>query len=767
MSNSINLIVQVLILCLVLFASISAQTGLEPEVFPQSPVFEKSGLTNEMLTYHAGGFMSGMGDIVIRDTIAFCSMHEGLLILDISDVTKPSVISNLFLTDNWPTDIKVEGNFAYLTTWNAVFFIIDVSDLSTPEVIGKYDTPTAAHGIDIEDTLAYIAYGKSGQGQGLLILDINDPSHIELVANKQFTGYGSQSMDKVEVADGFAYVIGGGRLLWILDVSDPASPVTITVYINDYYPLGLVIVDTILYLADHDITFPAGRSAFSIFNVADRTNPQLVSRWPLYEAVYDVWVHDKTAYVANCWQGVQIFDISDPTDLDSIGRYVNPGWAVRVVGNDSLLYVVDIDNGGGLKSSGSERELSMGDFQIVDVRDRTDPQLAGYYDVPPHIEGILAHDGYVYAIYDDETPESGILVGKINGSGLDSIGTYQTMGYPYSGIFVGDTLYLAAGSEGLEVIDVSDPANLHCVRNYSASRGVDVAVRGDFAYLASGNSGLLVFDITRPDDIPVATISTLGNAGAVRLYDDFMYVSDGSAGVKIFEISNPVSPEYAGEIANGSVYDMEISGSKLYVEFNADYFIYELSFDPRNPSFLGQFNDIGGWHDVVFEGDYAIVASWQYGTAIFNISDPENVYQVFGVYMPWQPETVAADGDYIYVAGLYGVVAYEKGIFTDTEEDIPESLPAEFILGQNYPNPFNLQTIIEFELPVRTQTTLTVYDILGRKVRVLLDEIMPSGWHTVNWDGLDSKGRVVSSGIYFYEIKAEGVRESRKMVLVK
>jgi hypothetical protein len=104
----------------------------------------------------------------------------------------------------------------------------------------------------------------------------------------------------------------------------------------------------------------------------------------------------------------------------------------------------------------------------------------------------------------------------------------------------------------------------------------------------------------------------------------------------------------------------------------------------------------------------------------------------------------------------------------------PVVLPQEFSLGQNYPNPFNPHTTIPFQVeggqwsvvsPV--PTTLTIYNILGQKVRVLLDKEMKSGRYEVTWDGKDEKGKEVSSGVYFYQLKTGDYKEIRKMVLLR
>ncbi|RKX20261.1 MAG: hypothetical protein DRP51_06005 [Candidatus Zixiibacteriota bacterium] len=103
---------------------------------------------------------------------------------------------------------------------------------------------------------------------------------------------------------------------------------------------------------------------------------------------------------------------------------------------------------------------------------------------------------------------------------------------------------------------------------------------------------------------------------------------------------------------------------------------------------------------------------------------------------------------------------------TDISDD-RQQLPLAFGLSQNYPNPFNPATTIRFSLETKAHVRLSVYDILGRKITTLINEELPSGNHSITWNGKDYKGNEVASGIYFYRIETDSFSETRKMVLLK
>ncbi len=102
------------------------------------------------------------------------------------------------------------------------------------------------------------------------------------------------------------------------------------------------------------------------------------------------------------------------------------------------------------------------------------------------------------------------------------------------------------------------------------------------------------------------------------------------------------------------------------------------------------------------------------------------------------------------------------GIVSDTDR-----LPKVFALQQNYPNPFNPSTQIRYDLPRAVPVTLTVYNILGRQVVTLVDELQAAGSYAVRWNGRDQQGKLVGTGVYVYRIQAGPQGALRKMVFLK
>lgn len=96
-----------------------------------------------------------------------------------------------------------------------------------------------------------------------------------------------------------------------------------------------------------------------------------------------------------------------------------------------------------------------------------------------------------------------------------------------------------------------------------------------------------------------------------------------------------------------------------------------------------------------------------------------------------------------------------------------ETLPRHITLAQNYPNPFNSATSIEYSLERRGHVTVTVLNLLGQTVALLVDEVQTPGEFVTTWNGCDSKGHSLASGMYFYRLQVGEMNLTQKMIFLK
>ena len=125
-------------------------------------------------------------------------------------------------------------------------------------------------------------------------------------------------------------------------------------------------------------------------------------------------------------------------------------------------------------------------------------------------------------------------------------------------------------------------------------------------------------------------------------------------------------------------------------------------------------------------------------------------------------------GDLVDIQDFY---IYSNRVMLPTGDNVSLAdvivMPEKFTIHQNYPNPFNPVTTLRYDLPEQTHVNITVYDMLGRKVRTIFNQQQAPGYKSLIWDATNDYGKPVSAGIYLYQIQAGEYISTKKMVLLK
>jgi hypothetical protein len=104
---------------------------------------------------------------------------------------------------------------------------------------------------------------------------------------------------------------------------------------------------------------------------------------------------------------------------------------------------------------------------------------------------------------------------------------------------------------------------------------------------------------------------------------------------------------------------------------------------------------------------------------------------------------------------------------TDVPGGQDENLPGQYALTGNYPNPFNPSTTIQYSLPEQAEVRIVIYNVMGQRVKTLVEGVQGAGEWEAYWDGRDESGNQTASGIYFYRMTASDFVETKKMILLK
>ena len=183
-------------------------------------------------------------------------------------------------------------------------------------------------------------------------------------------------------------------------------------------------------------------------------------------------------------------------------------------------------------------------------------------------------------------------------------------------------------------------------------------------------------------------------------------------------------------------------------------------------------------HNVFVRDNYLYCSYYVFGLQIVDISDP---YQPFlaGYFDSYLGENELFGGNWgiypftescnIYISdrsnGLSVVDFPDCGTDLESVNEIPN--PKIFLLHSGYPNPFNPIITLRYDLPEQSFVTLTIYNLMGRKVTQLVNTTQEAGFRSVQWDATDMDGKPVSAGVYLYQIRSGEFVQTKKMVLLK
>jgi photosystem II stability/assembly factor-like uncharacterized protein len=174
----------------------------------------------------------------------------------------------------------------------------------------------------------------------------------------------------------------------------------------------------------------------------------------------------------------------------------------------------------------------------------------------------------------------------------------------------------------------------------------------------------------------------------------------------------------------------------------------DIEFLPGNPSKIWLID----WHHAYFSSDTGKTWTTELLCPDLTFRDIKFTDANHGWLLAWGPGGSSTKLYYTSNGGFGGIVSVDEN----------NEMLDNYFLSQNYPNPYNPKTVIMYELAVTSNVTLKVYDLLGREVAILVDEEKQSGNYKIEFDASG-----LSSGVYYYQIKAGDFIQSRKMVLLK
>jgi hypothetical protein len=220
------------------------------------------------------------------------------------------------------------------------------------------------------------------------------------------------------------------------------------------------------------------------------------------------------------------------------------------------------------------------------------------------------------------------------------------------------------------------------------------------------------------------------------------------------------------------------SSPVFYLRNNKDYIRNGITYDIIRVKRFGTFNDYV-WEDdeLLKDSNKKRISIDASNSGHLYLSDTTRVFfsedygETMQEILEFEEEVTGLykkpNSDILYVLTKNNLFEVENGQATSikqvpiSREPEPE-IPEQITLHQNFPNPFNPTTTIQFQLDKATFTKLTIYDVLGRKVRELVNEVRPVGTNTIQFDATN-----LASGVYLYRLEANGVVQTKRLTLIK
>ncbi len=492
-----------------------------------------------------------------------------------------------------------------------------------------------------EDDFSTTTYrdGGSTTAEGWGTGAITSPRNFQIQSLDNYSaGYECRSID---VQGRRLYVTHykptGTFSLDVLDITDPSN----------LFRLGYRSAASYITASEVDgqIMYIGAQSGFlAAYNVSDPFSiPGPSSSISLGSEILDLEVQGHFLYVAyneSSGNDFRIYDLENPSSMIETGGISwSDLWGIDVA--DTLVYFAD------------------GTYGLY-VRNFTTPHGGGVaidsFNTPGTCTDVIVDGGLAYVADGSE----GVIVMDVSDpSSLTALGSYDTPGNARRLALHGNTLYVADQSGGLVILDVADPTHPTYVTSVNFGETWDVDLYGPYVVIGSdvGVSTLLIGDGIRVPE-HYGTYSGPYEILDVRVQDDVAYIAANASGLLTVDVSDPANPIYLDNHSIGVTpyyRKLDIQGNKAFV---ADYGIgkgiriYDIS-DPANLRYLGTYYKSMAI-DVAVAGEVVYVADGTYGLYLGNVSDPFSPTDITWVASIGNITAVDVQGHYVYVVGWGG-----------------------------------------------------------------------------------------------------------------
>jgi hypothetical protein len=423
-------------------------------IYPSSEPFQIISIADVYNPWPIGYVDENMGwnhDMIVDGDYAYlANTYEGLVIVDISSLSAPFILTQLE-DITYPRVLGKVDDFLFMDFGFDTLQVFEVSEPAIPEQVGFYEIGKSAMDFEILDGFLFVAgddlpildiseVGNIRQvsgheipgatisvfgvgdylytaeaGLGLHIHDITDPVYPEEVSRLELPGYWYEYY----LSQDYLYKLAESEL-GVIDISDPSSPEQISVYAFDRDFYDVCVDEPYIYLT----SFNWG---VSVYQRISPDSLEFIRNFSCYEYSFDVEIENNVGYFSQCF-ALNIYDLSNPADSVLLGSIMPVSGAGQLYYHDGFIYTQSVEGGCDLSLS------------IIDVRDPSNPMEVNQLYLPGYVSDVHFDDNRAYfSVYQNE-----LFVYDVSDPGNPmSESHYRTPGYMRNSLPWGDYVYVA------------------------------------------------------------------------------------------------------------------------------------------------------------------------------------------------------------------------------------------------------------------------------------------------------------------------------------
>ena len=380
-------------------------------------------------------------------------------------------------------------------------------------------------------------------------------------------------------------------------------------------------------------------NGIDIFNISDPLSPHWIGEMPFSGSFGDFFIKDNLAYITSI-KKIYMFDINPPESAHLVYTYQSTSTITAfssIFVEDGYAYVEAI-------------RTTTPALKIIDI----DPPDSAFevksVDIPRDINSIFISNGYAYI--GEQNSDEGLQIVDIDPpESAHIVKTVTTNEWGESIYVEGDYAYIAAFFEGLEIVNINPPESAYIVKTVDTGAAVGVSVSNGYAYIADYDYGVKIIDVDPPESSSiVGSIPTFGYAEEVTYSHGYAYVADSESGIFVIDVEPPSSPHIENIMSSlTDAHDIDVENGMAYVT-NGYSGIGLIDIDPPESATVIKQLDTYLASDVRISDDYAYVTDTRQGLLIIDINPPDSAHIVKSIDTPGSASDVEIFNGYAFVA---------------------------------------------------------------------------------------------------------------------